>query len=205
MPQKIIAISILFVFSFSSNAHAQSAWFSELTEHRAKKDEEMKSSPQSPIPKDTLSNFKGLNYFTPDNNFNLIAEFVRLKKIKPVLFTTSDGKQKEYHHFADIRFRLNGKIHILRAYYSLYVRSLPGYEKHIFVPFKDLTNLKETYGGGRYLDLTEPEEKELALDFNKAYNPYCAYSDGYSCPKVPKENYLEIRIPAGEKNLYTEE
>lgn len=173
-------------------------------EHRKKRDEELKKEENGPIPAEYKAKFTGLRYFEPNNGFLVTAEFVRLKKPKSVWFATSDGKEKEYMRFAQIKFRLMGKQFVLAAYYSVKVRSMPGYAKHVFVPFKDLTNLVETYGGGRYLDLTEPDGDLIQVDFNRAYNPYCAYSDGYSCPKVPDENYMDIRIEAGEKNLYSD-
>ena len=203
MMRRLILL-FLFVPFFTSMGNSQSAWYAELLEHRKKRDEELRTEEKSPIPTDYKEQFNGLRYFEPDNSYSVTAEFIRIKKPKPVWFATSDGKEKEYMRFAQIKFMLLGKQYILTAYYSEKIRAQEGMSKHIFVPFKDLTNLIETYGGGRYLDLTEPEDNILQVDFNRAYNPYCAYSDGYSCPKVPNENYLEVKIPVGEKNLYTD-
>jgi len=75
----------------------------------------------------------------------------------------------------------------------------PIYKNHIFIPFTDLTNGEETYGGGRYIDATIPKGKSITLDFNYSYNPYCHYTEGYNCPIPPKENFLDIKIKAGEK------
>lgn len=201
--QKIIFL-LFFIYS-GQHLSAQSSWFSDLSKHREEKDLEFKTSEDSPIPEETRTHFEGLKYYQPDNRFNLTAEFIRLKKPKTVWFMTSSGKEKEYVQFAQIRFKLFDKSYTLYAYYSEQVRSKPGLEKYVFVPFKDLTNLKGTYGGGRYLELSEPSEDIISLDFNMAFNPYCAYSDGYSCPKVPAENYLNLRIEAGEKVLYGDE
>lgn len=200
----IRALLVLSLLSASAGVWAQSGWFSALVEDRRKHDEELKTEADSPIPANIRETFTGLRYFEPDNNFLATAELVRLKKPKTVWFATSDGREKEYIHFADLKFQLLGKAYVLSAYYSPKIREREGLSKHVFVPFKDLTNRVETYGGGRYLDLTEPEGNTLELDFNRAYNPYCAYSDGFSCPKVPAENYLNLRIEAGEKTLYTE-
>ena len=73
------------------------------------------------------------------------------------------------------------------------------YAGFLFLPFKDLTNGKETYGGGRFMDILIPDTDKIILDFNKAYNPYCAFSHRYSCPLPPFENWLKTEIPAGEK------
>lgn len=197
----------IFFFMFSLTVgclQAQSAWFSELMEHRKNRDEELKTEENGPIPADYKEKFDGLRYFDPDNTYNVSADFIRLKKPKSVWFATSNGEEREFFKFAEIKFTLLGKAYSLFAYYNVKIRQKAGLEKHIFVPFKDLTNLVETYGGGRYLDLNEPEGNVLQVDFNRAYNPYCAYADGYSCPKVPQENYLNLRIPAGEKNLYSD-
>lgn len=197
----VLLLSFLFV---SVGIQAQSAWFTALAEDRKKHDEELKTAADSPIPASLRETFTGLRYFDPNNDYLSTAELVRLKKPKKVWFATSDGREKEYVYFADLKFQLFGKPYVLSAYYSPAIREREGLARHVFVPFKDLTNRVETYGGGRYLDLTEPEGTTLELDFNRAYNPYCAYSDGYSCPKVPAENYLNLRIEAGEKTLYTE-
>lgn len=194
---------LLLLLSFGAT-RAQSAWYTALLQDRQKHDEEFRNDPKSPLPAETRAVFTGLRYFEPDNHFLVSTEVIRLKKPKKVWFATSDGNEKEYVHFADLHFLLLGKTYTLAAYYSPTIRQREGLSKHVFVPFKDLTNLVETYGGGRYLDLTEPDDDRLEVDFNRAYNPYCAYSDGYSCPKVPEQNYLNLRIEAGEKNLYTE-
>lgn len=197
----LLLVSLLLL---SVGMRAQSTWFSTLMDDRKKHDEELKTGADSPIPDTLRDTFTGLRYFDPSNNYLTSAELVRLKKPKTVWFATSDGREKEYIYFADLKFQLLGKSYVLSAYYSPTIREREGLSKHVFVPFKDLTNRVETYGGGRYLDLTEPEGNTIELDFNRAYNPYCAYSDGFSCPKVPAENYLNLRIEAGEKTLYTE-
>ena len=82
------------------------------------------------------------------------------------------------------------------------MQQIPHYRDYLFIPFKDLTNGKESYGGGRYIDLRmrQLDKDKVILDFNKSYNPYCAFSEEYSCPIPPKENHLTIAIEAGEKN-----
>ena len=79
----------------------------------------------------------------------------------------------------------------------------PKYIDHLFIPFNDLTNYEETYGGGRYIDLSLNDIKDgkVVLDFNKCHNPYCAYSDGYNCPIPPEANRLKVAVKAGEMNF----
>ena len=198
---------LLYLFVFLNVAiavRAQSSWYSDLLEARRMQDSAFKTGDESPLPADVKKTFKGLRYFEPDNRFNVMAELIRLKKPETIKMGTSDGKEKEYVKFAQVRFKLLNLAYTLDVFYSTEIRQRKGYARHMFLPFKDLTNLVETYGGGRYLDLEEPEDDLVRIDFNRAYNPYCAYSDGYSCPKVPKENYLDLRVTAGEKTLYTE-
>ena len=86
---------------------------------------------------------------------------------------------------------------------NLKLMTNPLYQNYIFIPFTDLTNGKETYGGGRYIETTKPDSDVLNLDFNYSFNPYCHYTTGYNCPIPPKENFLDLRIEAGEKKYKT--
>ena len=94
-------------------------------------------------------------------------------------------------------FKLKGKKFKLNVYQSQDLSRKPEYADYLFLPFTDNTNGLTTYGGGRYIDLKLPLEKTVTLDFNKAYNPYCAYSKNYSCPIPPASNDLDISIPVG--------
>src|SRR5690606_10222897 len=120
---------------------------------------------------------------------------------KPFMMPTRSGKVKEYRQYALITFQLHGKDITMAVYQSQTLIKDPKYKDHLFLPFTDDTNYKETYGGGRYidLDLTDIKNSKIVVRFNKCYNPYCAYSDGYNCPIPPKENSLAIEIKAGEK------
>ena len=90
---------------------------------------------------------------------------------------------------------------MLSVYENLEYRDLEGYENYVFLPFLDKTNGDETYGGGRYLDLYLNDNDSTIVDFNKAYNPQCVYDENFSCPLVPRENYINVRIMAGVKNF----
>ena len=103
-----------------------------------------------------------------------------------------------------LKFEVGGKSCALNLYQNLRLVNMPEYQDYLFLPFKDATNGDSTYGGGRYLDFRQKDissEGILLLDFNKAYNPYCAYSDGFNCPIPPLPNHLAIEVPAGEKNF----
>jgi len=142
-----------------------------------------------------------LHYFAPNETFKIEATVELLQGEKSFRMPTYDGTSNEYIRYALLHFELNGLQHTLTAYQSVALFQNPAYATQLFVPFFDQTNAEETYGGGRYLDLDAKNIKNhsIIIDFNKAYNPYCAYSAGYRCPQPPLENKLETRILAGEK------
>ncbi len=111
--------------------------------------------------------------------------------------TTTDQRPK-YLVYAIAIFEINEEEYHLNIYKS-YSSSIPEYEDYLFLPFTDETSGNETYGGGRFIDLRIVEGSEMVIDFNQAYNPYCAYNHGYSCPIPPKDNHLKMRIEAGVK------
>ena len=119
---------------------------------------------------------------------------------KPFLMPTTTERLPEYVKYGEAHFKINGKQLKLNLYKSTKPYSEPGYEDYLFLPFTDLTSGDGSYGGGRFLDARIPEGNTILLDFNKAYNPYCAYNSMYSCPIPPKENDLDIRIEAGVKD-----
>ena len=105
--------------------------------------------------------------------------------------------------FGVAKFEVAGQALTLNIYQNLRLIKDSLYRDHLFLPFKDLTNGESTYGGGRYLDFKQGDIQNgiLILDFNKCYNPWCAFSDGYNCPVPPVPNHLEIAIEAGERNF----
>ena len=175
----------------------------EIEKHREEYKAEFLKNSSSPLKKE---DFEYLRFYEPNEKFKVECEFVATKKGKPSDVPTSSGQTATYTKFGELKFEIEGKSYKLAVYQSLRLRNLPQYRDYLFIPFKDLTNGKETYGGGRYLDLRMKEiaGDKIYLDFNKAYNPYCAFSAGYSCPIPPKENQLKVAIEAGEKNFAKE-
>jgi len=153
-----------------------------------------------PVKKQDL---KYLDFFAPVADYRVKVKFERTPDEKPFDIPTSSTVKKKYVKYGELSFQLNGNKHQLNVYQSLKLRKMPQYRDYLFLPFKDPTNGKETYGGGRYLDLKIGDLKtgSAIVDFNKAYNPYCAFADGFSCPIPPKENHLKTPIYAGEKNF----
>jgi len=152
----------------------------------------------SPLKKDDL---QYLRFYDADSTYRVMAKVEKTPSPNAFMMPMFIGAAREYLPYAKLRFILKGKSLELTVYRSTALMTLPEYKDYLFLPFTDETNGNETYGGGRYIDLREAEFKEntLVLDFNKAYNPYCAFSAAYSCPKPPDENKLAIAVKAGEK------
>lgn len=158
-----------------------------------------KSKESSPLTNADRAKFKSLDFFEIDLNYSVTATFVRTDNTTPFLMKTSTDRLPEYVKYGELHFKLKGKALVLNVYQSPSTKENSEYADYLFVPFTDETNGETSYGGGRYLDFKIPESKTVVIDFNKAYNPYCAYSSRYSCPIPPIENHLKIAITAGVK------
>jgi hypothetical protein len=169
---------------------------------RKAKDSEMRADEHSPIPVEEKAAFRNLNYFRPKVSYRKEAAFERFDEAKRFLMKTTTERLPEYSLYGAVHFQHYGRTYTLNVYQNIELVKKPAYEKHLFIPFNDETNDKETYGGGRFLDITETGSDTLLIDFNKAYNPYCAYNHKYSCPIPPEENNLELKIKAGEKKWH---
>jgi uncharacterized protein (DUF1684 family) len=142
-----------------------------------------------------------LRFYPIRKEYRVVARVMRTPESAVFALPTYSGITKRYKQWGIARFSLGGRWHTLHIYQSPDLVKQPGLEDNLSIFFNDLTNYKETYAGGRYLDLKTSDIKNglLVLDFNKAYNPYCAYSEGYNCPVPPAENRLPIAIRAGEQ------
>lgn len=178
------------------HGHAQDYREAIQAERRAK-DAFFRTSPHSPLDPATRADFAGLRHFPVDPAYRF--ECLRLMPYvgdQPVEFAlpTSDGRLREATRTGTLAFRIDGGRHTLVAY------RLPGGRgDSLFVPFMDATSGHETYGAGRYLDLEAGRDGRYTLDFNLAYNPYCAWSPNFSCPLTPEENRLALSVEAGER------
>ncbi len=176
---------------------------SDLKVFREGRDKEFRNKEESPLKDEDFSIFKGLDYFPVNKKFQVNADFTQTTDERYFQLPTSSGKIKKYKKSGVLKFRLNGKNYSLNVYQAdaEVLAKYPEYKDLLFIPFKDATNGKATYGGGRYIDIKTPSGAKVILDFNLAYNPSCAYgSDRYSCPIPPKENFLQVEINAGEKS-----
>jgi uncharacterized protein len=168
----------------------------EISSLRREKDAYFRDDPDSPMPADQRANFKGLNYYPPDPAYRVNARLNRFDREEPVIMTTSKGTRQAYLKHGTFAFQLQGAKSRLFVYKS----AEAPFARSLFIPFSDETSGSETYSAGRYLDLEEQGGDEYELDFNLAYNPYCAYNDQYTCPIPPRENKLAVSVLAGEKN-----
>jgi uncharacterized protein (DUF1684 family) len=172
-------------------------WKKLLKMEREQKDTFFLIHPQSPIPLEEREKFKGLDYYQPDPNYRFEVKLHEHPKKERIKMSYTKGEEQEFIRWGEFRFKIGSQEQVLQVY-----KSNPD-EDRLFVPFRDATSGKETYGTGRYLDF-EPErdcttDGKWTLDFNKAYNPWCIYSENYTCPFVPPENWLKVPIHAGEK------
>jgi len=158
---------------------------------RSDKDENFRNSDESPI-KDKAT-FKGLNYYSFNKDYIIDFALEKAEKTETVDIKMTDGTTEKLILFGKIK----GEFKDFTIALTIYQRE----NGDFFLPFKDKTAPTETYGGGRYLDLPLKNAKnnQLRVDFNLAYNPFCAYNEDFACPIPPAENTLPIRIEAGEK------
>lgn len=200
----LLAFVILYSVFFDGNAPsaADSGNFTrpevyrqQVDAERTKKDHFFRTDADSPLPDKV--NFGGLRYFGPDLSYRVAARLEPFAdKTQKLVVRMSDGSEEVYDKFAHAVFSLNGETCRL-----LIVKLGDTYS----ILFRDATSNKETYGGGRYLELESADltGNHAVLDFNKAYNPYCAYNPGYACPLPPAENTLSVAIRAGERYMDT--
>jgi uncharacterized protein (DUF1684 family) len=178
-----------------ANADQEKHYIEELLQFRMEKDSFLMASPDSPIKREDRRTFRHLKYYEVNPQFVVKATLHRNESPQHLTITTTTGETRDAVNLGKLEFELFGKLYRLNAYKFTDRRS----EGELFVPFTDSTSGHETYGAGRYLDLEENETGEYVLDFNKAYNPYCAYNEEYSCPIPPRENRLSLAVTAGEK------
>ena len=194
-------LKYLFVFlvlTTISNAQ-ESDYFKEIEAFQEELNESYKNPEDSPLSKKDIKRFKAHNFFEINKDFRVVADFKLIEQPIFIMMKTSTTRLSEYKEYAIVSFALNGKDQELIVYQSTKPPSEPKYIDYLFLPFTDLTNSEETYDVGRYLDLKIPDGDTIVLDFNKAYNPYCAYSKNYSCPIPPEENNLLVKVNAGIK------
>lgn len=165
----------------------------QLEAYRAAKDRFFKEHPESPLTPAQRATFTGLRYFPEDATLRMVLPIEPLDQPAVLVLQTSAGDTQEYRRLGQLRFRVEGQA----ARLTLFADEAGG----LFLPFADALAGRETYGAGRYLEPELLEGARVLIDFNLAYNPYCAYNDNWSCPLTPPENRLKVAIRAGEQHV----
>lgn len=156
----------------------------------------------SPLAPEDLATFKTLDFYPINKKFFVKARFVRTENEKSFEMPTSTDRKPMYVKYGEVYFTIDGKDLKLNIYRNIELSKKEEYKDYLFLPFSDLCSGKESYIGGKYIDMKVPKGNTITIDFNTSYNPYCAYSHKYSCPKVPLENDLDIEIKAGVKKFH---
>lgn len=179
------------------DARAQPDYIAEIAKWQEQLDSAFSNPESSPLSEKAIKNFKGLEYFPINSRLRIEARFVRTPDQLPFTMPTTTNRLPVYEKFGEVHFIFENQEMTLSLYQNHRLRETEEYGDYLFLPFTDLTNGFSTYDGGRYLDLKIPEGDTIILDFNKAYNPSCAYNATYSCPIPPRENDLQVEINVG--------
>lgn len=190
---------ILFLLVFTVSCAQEKRPVQGETAFQRELNADFKDATKSPLKDKDRKNFNGLDFFKFDSMYVVKAQFKRTPYEKPFKMKTTTDRLPVYVKYGELEFQLKGENYKLNIYQNQGLIEDEGYEDYLFLPFLDETNGLESYGGGRYIDARIPDGDTMIIDFNSAYNPYCAYNDKYSCPIVPRENYLKTRIEAGVK------
>lgn len=169
------------------------------TEFQREINAEYKDATSSPLKDKDRKRFEGLDFFKFDSTYVVNANLKLTPDTDWFDMKTTTSRVSPERIYGILNFELKGEAYTLNVYQGKDLMKREGLEDYLFLPFIDDTNGEESYGGGRYIDLRIPEGDTIEIDFNKAYNPYCAYNDKYSCPIVPRINYLALSVRAGVK------
>lgn len=193
-------IIILATFCYSSaNGQAQALYSKQLAKHRQHYKEEFLEDKRSPL---TEKDTGFIRFYPPDERYKVMAKLTLTPEADAFDMPTANGKTKKFKQYGLLTFNINDTAVSLQVFQNLKLLEDPKHKNHLFIPFTDGTTYAETYGGGRYIDLSVTDIRNgiIEVDFNKCYNPWCAFGGSYSCPIPPKENRMPVSIRAGEMN-----
>jgi len=200
MNKKVLVLIVLLgliavtVYNFIGASTTTEGYIDKITAERQEKDEMFKHADDSPLTEEQKEIFSSLNYFPVSEKYRINAEFRKNPIEQIIKMAITDGSQREYYIYGNAHFHLSGKELNLTVY-----KSVKSEVDYLFIPFYDVTSAELTYGGGRYVEPEVIDGGTLEIDFNLAYNPYCAYNHTYRCPIPPQDNNLDVSILAGEK------
>ncbi|WP_073109469.1 DUF1684 domain-containing protein [Hymenobacter daecheongensis] len=199
-PKLLLAFGLLVIFGYflQDLVLGNNQFAAGINKIRKEKNDSFRRAKNSPLTAEQRDQFDSLRYFLPDKSYVVDARLERSTKGETVQIPLTDGKTETYLRWGQARFELNGTPQQLTV-----LLKLDDQDGKLFLAFTDKTNGFATYGGGRYLDVAPPPpgEDEVTLDFNQAYNPYCAYGGSFACPVPPQENRLAVEVKAGEKSF----
>jgi hypothetical protein len=195
---KIYITLFLFVFCLLSCDQNKRPIQGE-TQFQRELNAEYKDASTSPLKAKDRKTFEGLDFFKVDSSYIVTATLKRTPNSEWFNMKTTTDRVSKERVYGVLHFKLKGNEYQLNVYQGQELMHEADYEDYLFLPFLDETNGIESYGGGRYIDARIPKGDTIIIDFNNSYNPYCAYNDEFSCPIVPRENYLKARIEAGVK------
>ncbi len=192
-----LLVCILSILLFTIHVNAQT-YADSIALFRKKYVEELMAEKRQPV---KPSQIKYLDFYPADRSYCVWAAFTETPGSVPFLVQTHSGKQKPFREYGVLNFGLKGEHLTLHIYQSVDLIKDAEHKDDLFIMYNDMTNYETTFAGGRYIDLSIKDIRDgmIVLDFNKSYNPYCAYTDGFSCPIPPRENNLHVEIKAGEK------
>ena len=194
----VLVLLVQFGFGFSQEQFSLAAVEKFQNELNA----EYADAKTSPLLPEDLKTFHSLEYYPANEKFFVVAKFIRTENEQPFEMKTSTDRRPVYVKYGEAHFSIESQDFQLNLYRNIELSKKEQYKDYLFLPFSDLTCGNESYIGGRYIDMKIPKGDTIVIDFNTAYNPYCAYSYKYSCPKVPLENDLKIAIRAGVKKFH---
>lgn len=194
-------LAVLFFCSFFALSAQESQWIEEIEAYRISENEKFANPETTILTVKDFKTFKALDFYDIDLTYRVVATFKRTPDEKPFLMPTTTDRLPEYVKYGEAHFSIDGKDLVLSLYQHTNHEEQAGYEDYLFLPFTDYSSGDGSYGGGRFIDMRIPDGDTVVIDFNKSYNPYCAYNPRYSCPIPPKENDLAIRIEAGIKDF----
>ncbi len=194
--------SLFFSCTSKKNLTEDTAYISQIKKFQQELNKEFADPKTTPLDSADFQNFKKLDFFPVNKKYRITARFVKNPRPVPFKFPTNTKRKPVYIKYGDAYFKWGGKHLHLEIYQNQALLKDSIYKNYLFLPFADETNGFETYGGGRYIDLEIPRDStKIIIDFNKAYNPYCAYSHRWSCPLIPPVNRLPVEIKAGVKKF----
>ena len=195
MKYAVLLLTFFFQFGFAQSKKEQ---ILAIEKFQKELNDQYRSKENSPLRGSNFENFKQHPFFPIDLKYRVTAQLKRTENAEPFEIPTSSGRTQPYREYGKATFVIDGKSYVLTLFQNLNLIKRPEYKDHLFLPFRDETKGIETYGGGKYIDLRIPKGDEIFIDFNQSYHPYCAYNAyDYSCPIVPDENFLPVRIEAG--------